>query len=58
MYLVTQSRLTLVTPWTVAHLAGLSMGFLEVRILEWVAIPAPSIYVCDIFYILIIICYH
>ena len=28
------------TPWTVAHQAPLSMGFLQARILEWVAIPS------------------
>ena len=28
-----------VTPWTVAHQAPLSMGILQARILEWVAIP-------------------
>ena len=27
------------TPWTVTHQAPLSMGFLQARILEWVAIP-------------------
>ena len=27
------------TPWAVAHQASLSMGILQVRILEWVAIP-------------------
>ena len=27
------------TPWTVAHQAPLSMGILQSRILEWVAIP-------------------
>ena len=27
------------TPWTVAHQAPLSMGFLQERILEWVAVP-------------------
>ena len=27
-----------VTPWTVAHQASLSMGILQARILEWVAI--------------------
>ena len=27
-----------VTPWTVARLAPLSMGILQARILEWVAI--------------------
>ena len=33
------------TPWTVAHQAPLSMGILQARILEWVAMPfsrAPS----------------
>ena len=28
------------TPWTVAHKAPMSMGFLQVRILEWVAMPS------------------
>ena len=28
-----------VTPWTAVHQAPLSMGILQVRILEWVAIP-------------------
>ena len=27
------------TPWTVAHQAPLSMGILQARILEWVAMP-------------------
>ena len=27
------------TPWTVAHQAPLSMGILQARILEWIAIP-------------------
>ena len=27
-----------VTPWTLAHQASLSMGILQARILEWVAI--------------------
>ena len=27
------------TPWTVGHQAPLSMGVLQARILEWVAIP-------------------
>ena len=27
------------TPWTVAHQASLSMGILQAKILEWVAIP-------------------
>ena len=29
-----------VTPWTVAHQATLSMEILQVRILEWVAMPS------------------
>ena len=29
---------SLPTPWTVAHQAPLSMGILQARILEWVAI--------------------
>ena len=29
-----------VTPWTVAHQASLSMGILQARILEWVAMPS------------------
>ena len=28
------------TPWTVAHQAPLSMGILQARILEWLAIPS------------------
>ena len=28
------------TPWTVAHQAPLSMGLLQVKILEWVAMPS------------------
>ena len=28
------------TPWTVAHQALLSMGILQARILEWVAMPS------------------
>ena len=36
--LVAKSCLTHVTPWTVAHQATLSMGILQARILEWVAI--------------------
>jgi len=27
------------TPWTVAHQAPLSMGILQARTLEWVAVP-------------------
>ena len=37
--LVTQLYLTL-TPWTAAHQASLSMGILQARILEWVAMPS------------------
>ena len=29
-----------VTPWTVAHQAPLSMGILQARILQWVAVPS------------------
>ena len=29
-----------VTPWTVAHQAPLSMGILQARILQWVAMPS------------------
>ena len=36
--LVAKSCLTLMTPWTVARQAPLSMGILQARILEWVAI--------------------
>ena len=28
------------TPWTVAHEAPLSMGILQARILDWVAMPS------------------
>ena len=28
------------TPWTVAHQAPLSVGILQARILEWVAMPS------------------
>ena len=31
-----------VTPWTVARQAPLSMGILQARVLEWVAMPVPS----------------
>ena len=30
-----------VTPWALAHHTPLSMGILQARILEWVAMPAP-----------------
>ena len=29
-----------VTPWTVAHQAPLSMGILQARTLEWIAMPS------------------
>ena len=29
-----------VTPWTVAHQTPMSMGILQARILEWVAMPS------------------
>ena len=32
-----------VTPWTVAYQAPLSMGVLQVRILEWVAMPSSRV---------------
>ena len=35
---VTQSCPTLVTPWTIAHQAPLSMEIILARILEWVAL--------------------
>ena len=38
--LVNQSCPTLVNPWTVAFQAPLSMGILQARILEWVAMPS------------------
>ena len=38
--LVTQWCPTLVTPWTISRQAPLSMGTLQVRILEWVAMPS------------------
>ena len=31
-----------VTPWTVALQAPLSMGILQARVLEWVAMPLPE----------------
>ena len=30
------------TLWTVAHQAPLSVGILQARILEWVALPSPG----------------
>ena len=32
--------LTLATPWTVSHQVPLSLGILQARILEWVAMPS------------------
>ena len=34
--------LLLAIPWTVARQAPLSMGILQARILEWVAMPCPE----------------
>ena len=42
LVVVAQSYLTLATPWTVAHQAPLSMGILQGRILEWVAMPSSK----------------
>ena len=38
--LVAQSCPTLCDPWTAAHQASLSMGILQARILEWIAMPS------------------
>ena len=35
------SILTWRIPWTVAHQAPMSMGILQAKILEWVAMPSP-----------------
>ena len=40
LWSVTQSCPTLATPRTVAHQAPLSMGILQARRLEWVAMPS------------------
>ena len=40
--LVTQTCPTLVTLWTAAHQAPLSMAILQARILKWVAMPPPG----------------
>ena len=40
--LVAKSHLALTTPWTVSHQAALSMGILQERILEWVAMPSSG----------------
>ena len=42
--LVSKSCLTLVTPWTVACQAPLSMGILQARILKWVAISFSRVW--------------
>ena len=36
-----------VTPWTVAHQAPLSMGILQARILDWIALPSSRENVCN-----------
>ena len=41
LYVLSLSVQLFVTPWTVARQAPLSMGILQARILEWVAIPPP-----------------
>ena len=41
--LVTKSCPTFATPWTVAFQAPLSMGILQARIPEWVAMPTSSV---------------
>ena len=40
--LVARLHLTLCVPWTVAHQAPLSVGFSEVRVLEWVPFPSAG----------------
>ena len=45
LYLVAQSCLTLCNPWIVAHQPPLSMGILQARILEWVAMPSSIFYI-------------
>ena len=43
--LVAKSFLTLATPWTVCSLPGSSVrGFLQARILEWVAVSSSSLF--------------
>ena len=39
LWLVAQPCLTLSTPWTVTLQVPLSMGILQARILEWIAMP-------------------
>ena len=41
-YLVPQLYPTLLGPWNIAHKASLSMGILQARILEWVAVSRGS----------------
>ena len=41
-YLVAQSCPTLCDPWTAAHQASLSMGILQAKTLEWVAVPSSK----------------
>ena len=41
VFLLAQLCLT-VTPWTIAHQALLSMGILQARILEWIAMPSSK----------------
>ena len=48
-----QSCLTLTTLWTVICQAPPSMGILQARILEWVAMPSSKVY--DYIYIYIYI---
>ena len=38
--LLAQSCLTLVTPWILTHQAPLSMGILQAKILEWIAMSS------------------
>ena len=40
--LISKSYLTLVTPWTVAHQAPLSMGFLRQEYWNGLAFPSPG----------------
>ena len=40
--LVARSLLALTTPWTVSYQAALSIGILQERILEWVAMPSSQ----------------
>ena len=40
------------TPWTAAHKASLSLGILQARILQWVAMPSSRNYTLDFFFFL------